>query len=528
MRFLSFIAVALFLSAPSVFAQVTSNSFGIQVAGPNDTEAPSTPTLLSADSVASTQIDLAWSAATDNAVVSGYVVIRDGTPIATTTLLSYADAGLVASSTYAYVVKAFDGSNNYSSSSNSLAATTLAPPETESGDNTEGTAARIVIDELRVVTGVSTTSLFLTTARPARFEVRFGRSASYELGYIVKDTYSVEHAFLLTDLEPGTRYEYEIIGYTQQGLQSVVQNGVFTTEQVQFASLPANVIRFEAVASGDDVALSWQLPESEYFSHVRIVRSHLGFPEHPQDGAIVYQGTGITAVDTSVLQQYSPVYYTAFVYDRLGNISSGAVTLVYAPPAVGSTEEVVQTPIITPEATSSIDVDRVTIDMKMPKLSDIIISQAGRTSSLLDPSVQLNSEQEFTISLPYSAVAGNLKSIIVSILDPTDNRKAHSFLLRINRDQTAYEATIAALQIEGKSQITLEIYDYEAFVVATYRVPLTFISSSTSKTDLSVFPDTLYKYPVLTLALGSFSILILIFLFMLYATKKLPKGEDNG
>ena len=71
---------------------------------------------------------------------------------------------------------------------------------------------------------------------------------------------------------------------------------------------------------------------------------------------------------------------------------------------------------------------------------------------------------------------GNLKSLIATIQNPVDPENVF-FLLRINRDRTAYEAQILALFVVGQSLLILEIYDYEAFVVGTYQTPVIFIET---------------------------------------------------
>lgn len=529
MRFSLIFLISLLLAGPiNAFAQVNSNSFGIHLTGPIDTVPPTTPTLLSADPIASTQIDIAWTASSDDYGVDGYVIYRDGAPIATSTLITYSDTGLSASTTYLYEVKAFDSALNYSTTSNSLSTTTLAAPVSvaaTSSEASEGTVAKVIIKEFEIEEGFSTTSLSLRTAHPARLEVRWGRTTAYELGYVVRSVYSVDHSIMLTDLEPGTKYQYEIIGYTPFGAESVIKQGSFVTLQESYYSAPANVSQFQAIGNGSNVNLSWQLPVFEDFSHVRIVRSHLGFPEHPQDGAIVYQGKGTEVFEVDILDQYSPVYYTAFVYDKFGKVSSGAVTLVYSTTKNDPTTGVIEVPVSVDKATSSINFDRVTVDMKMPQSGDITVIQMGKTFTLLDNQISLDSDTEFIISVPYNSVAGNLKSIIATILDPTDTRKAFSFLLRINHDQTAYQATIAPIRAIGESQIKLEIYDYEAFVVATYQAPLT-LSQHGVAAETVVFPDVLLSHRFLVWASGLILIALLIGLFLFVLHRGLDEDKE--
>src|SRR5437899_221954 len=70
-----------------------------------DTTPPSTPTGLTAAVAGSTGANLSWSASTDNVGVTGYIVRRNGTQVATPATTSYADTGL-AVGTYSYTVAA--------------------------------------------------------------------------------------------------------------------------------------------------------------------------------------------------------------------------------------------------------------------------------------------------------------------------------------------------------------------------------------------------------------------------------------
>lgn len=476
MRYLLFFITLLFLGITPVFAQVDTDDFNIKViVGDTDTGPPTTPVLLDAIPSTYNQIDLTWSSSTDDYGVGGYNVLRDGIAIATTTLLSYFDTELSASTTYTYEVRAFDIFYQYSSSSNSISTTTPDPPP-PLPPQPEGTIAKVVLDKLIIDTGLSTTTLEINTSLTSRLEVRWGRTLSYELGYVVGGIYKKEHSFLLSDLEPGTKYQYEVIGYTPHGKSFVLKEGFFVTKIEKVFLPPANVRFFSAVRDGDDVNLSWEMPLGTEVKHVRIVRSHLGFPKYPADGAIAYQGVKKDFVDDGVLNRYSPVYYTAFVYDMNGNVSSGAVAIVYR--EEDDAREVITAPIIIDEATTTINEERVTPEMKMPQAYEINIIQGENSFTFADAPVYLISTLPFTVSLPKNALAGNLKSIIATVVDPTDTRKNYSFLLRINKDQSAYETIISPFSVLGKSQIRLEIYDYEAFVVGTYQTPVEFVLSA--------------------------------------------------
>ncbi len=103
--------------------------------GSADTTPPSAPGALTATAASSTQINLAWSAATDNVGVTGYLIERcqgaacsNFAQIGTSTTTSYNNSGLTASSSYSYRVRAIDAAGNWSAYSST--ATTGTPADT--------------------------------------------------------------------------------------------------------------------------------------------------------------------------------------------------------------------------------------------------------------------------------------------------------------------------------------------------------------------------------------------------------------
>lgn len=95
-----------------------------------DTAPPSVPTALSANGVSPTEIDLTWTASTDNVGVAGYDVWRNGVKVGSPPGTSFADTGLTAGTTYAYTVDAFDAAGNVSAQSGAVNGTTLASANT--------------------------------------------------------------------------------------------------------------------------------------------------------------------------------------------------------------------------------------------------------------------------------------------------------------------------------------------------------------------------------------------------------------
>ena len=93
-----------------------------------DTTAPSAPGNLSATPAGATQVNLSWTASTDNIGVTGYLIYRGASQIAALggLSLSYQDGGLTPSTTYSYTVQARDAAGNRSAASNVATAMTDA------------------------------------------------------------------------------------------------------------------------------------------------------------------------------------------------------------------------------------------------------------------------------------------------------------------------------------------------------------------------------------------------------------------
>jgi hypothetical protein len=95
-----------------------------------DTSPPAAPANLVASATSSSQVELNWSAASDDTGVVRYQVFRNASPspVAEPTSTGYLDGGLTGGTTYTYVVRAVDGAGNVSPASAPATATTPPPP----------------------------------------------------------------------------------------------------------------------------------------------------------------------------------------------------------------------------------------------------------------------------------------------------------------------------------------------------------------------------------------------------------------
>jgi chitodextrinase len=106
---------------------------------PSDTQPPPAPTNLTATAMGGTQIELNWTASTDSAGVTNYLVERQDpgdtnfVQIAATPETTYFDAGLIGPTNYTYCVRAMDAAGNLSAYSLVASATTL--PGAVASDN---------------------------------------------------------------------------------------------------------------------------------------------------------------------------------------------------------------------------------------------------------------------------------------------------------------------------------------------------------------------------------------------------------
>jgi hypothetical protein len=98
-----------------------------------DDQAPTTPTNFRTTFIASREVDLDWHPSSDDVGVAGYTVYRDGSPLTTVppSRSAYRDTAVQPSTTYVYVVDAFDLAGNHSQQSPALSVTTpgIAPSD---------------------------------------------------------------------------------------------------------------------------------------------------------------------------------------------------------------------------------------------------------------------------------------------------------------------------------------------------------------------------------------------------------------
>lgn len=430
----------------------------------NDVANPTVPTNLIAYPVSSSHINLTWDASTDDVAVAGYRIFRDSVVIATTSALYYSDTDLMASTSYIYSVEAFDGVTKYSGQSSFVATSTFAvpvipptPPAEETiqrGSRSSGSLIQLVIKNVHIVSTQNSSLINFSTSEGAQAKVFWGKTNDYELGSVSELFYNLDHSIKIDNTPPNTIYYFKIEVVNKSGKTDTLESS-FQTKNTFEESVLTNVTNFKAKPLEKSITLNWANPSGITFDSLRLVRSDKFFPRDILDGETVYEGKGSSFLDSSI-KIGSTYYYAIFAKDVNGNYSSGALAQARIKP-LGEIDTVENSD---PFNNISVlkNVDQVIAELT---LSDFDFMQSGIKLINIGNSIIVDGSNNLTISLKYEKVPEILKTIAVTLIDPDDSTKVFPFLLRVNKDKTAYEATLAPLGKRGVYQMKIIVLDYK-------------------------------------------------------------------
>ncbi|HSX28375.1 MAG TPA: fibronectin type III domain-containing protein [Candidatus Saccharimonadales bacterium] len=285
-----------------------------------DTTAPTSPTNATANAVSSSQINLSWTASTDNVGVTGYQIERclgagctAFVPLATVTSPSYNDTGLSAATTYSYRLKAVDAAGNASAYTNSFQATTLAPADAQAPSVPTDLAS----------TSATETQVGLSWS-PATDNTGVAGYKIYRNGTMVGT--SATTTFTDQNLTPNTSYTYAVSAYDAGGNESAQSASLVATTLADSATptVPTNVT-VQAVSSSK-VTVSWNAATDNV--------SVAGYKVY-RDGVQIALTTAPTYQDTTVSAN-TTYSYTVSAYDVAGNESAQSAATAVTTPAVST------------------------------------------------------------------------------------------------------------------------------------------------------------------------------------------------
>lgn len=278
---------------------------GTVYSSPEDITEPSAPANLAATAVSGAQVNLTWSASTDNVGTTAYAIYRDGTYIAMTGATSYQSTGLSPNTSYSFVVTALDAAGNESLPASATATTSsggggdTTPPTTP----TSLTATVVSSSQINLSWKASTDKVGVTA-----YKVYLG---STYLAITGATNYQS------TGLNPSTKYTYYIYAFDAAGNSSNGATISATTKKgsgtdTTRPSAPPN-LKATAVSSSQ-INLSWDASTDN-----KAVQGYKVF----RDSTFI---TNVTATNYSSTGLSPATYYLfdVYAYDAADNRSAPA------------------------------------------------------------------------------------------------------------------------------------------------------------------------------------------------------------
>ena len=179
----SFLWLCLYIS----FVRAAEDQFIVsQLIDETPDPAPSVPAGLSAVAVSTSQIDLSWTASTNDTAVTDYRVFpRQQFCWIIWRVTTYSDSGLTPNTTYTYTVSAIDAATNESARSASSSATTFQidqPPADDNNSSNGNGYQPIKLLYFTVSPDFNEAVISLGTDVPVRAIVWWGKTQDLELG----------------------------------------------------------------------------------------------------------------------------------------------------------------------------------------------------------------------------------------------------------------------------------------------------------------------------------------------------------
>jgi chitodextrinase len=295
--------------------------------GGGDTQAPTAPTSLSATAVSSSQINLSWTASTDNVGVAGYRVERCqgsgcstftqvGTPAGTT----FSDTGLTASTLYTYRVRATDAAGNLSGYSSTASATTSSSSDTTPPTAPTGLAATPGGSVVNLSWTASTDNVGVTGYLIERCQGS-GCTTFAQMGTSSTTSYGD------AGLTASTTYRYRVRATDAAGNLSAY-SAIVTTTTTSGLSAPTGLVVLAASSSEIDLAWSGSSGGAGTISYLLERCSGVSCSSYAQIGTP--PGTNYNNPGLSPSNSYS---YRVRATDSLGDLSTYSGVVSYTTPA---------------------------------------------------------------------------------------------------------------------------------------------------------------------------------------------------
>lgn len=267
---------------------------------------PSTPGGLVATPILPGQVNLSWSASTDNVGVAGYYVYRNGTMVTTIVGTSFSDSGLSPAG-YSYAVAAYDAAGNVSAQAGPTSA--FLPSDTISPSAPTGVTLSPVASSTASYSGSVQINISWAASTDNIGVVGY---SIYRNGALLNPIVTVSGT-TYSDTAPAGTYSYVVVAYDASKNYSLQSAPTSTTIVLDTTppSSPGSLRAGPSFPGSTQVSLSWatstdNLSVAGYFIYrngVRVGSSNINS----------YADSGVSPGDYT---------YTVTAYDVAGNISS--------------------------------------------------------------------------------------------------------------------------------------------------------------------------------------------------------------
>ena len=208
--------------------------------------------------VSTSQINLTWTASTDNVGVSEYRVERcqgasctNFVQVATSTGTSFSNTGLASNTTYRFRVRAADGAGNFSTYSNIVSATTQTALDTTAPTAPAAlTATALSTSQINLTWAASTDNVGVSGYRVERCQ---GANCT---NFVQVGT-PTGTSFSNTGLSPATSYNYSVLATDAAGNVSPYSNIVSATTLSPDTTPPTPTGLIATATSSTQINLSW-------------------------------------------------------------------------------------------------------------------------------------------------------------------------------------------------------------------------------------------------------------------------------
>lgn len=301
-----------------------------------------------------------------------------------------------------------------------------------------------------------------TTYKLQSDSVNFGGARSSSASYNSEDTIGEVSTGNIT----GTTYNASI-GYQQSDSSSGTGNnnnggnggsGGSSGSGVSGGSgyEVVNVSDFIAIPNKKDILLKWTNPGNLNLVSFKIVRSDKFYPIDMNDGETIYEGNDNNVIDHDVVSGVK-YYYALFTKNINGQYSSGVLTSAIIK-RIGDNS---YTPVASKPFEDVKMANNISAVFKELTLADFDFIQQGKIINHSENIIPIDGKKNLTVRLKYSKVPEILKTIAVTLTNPDDQSEVFTFLLRVNKTKTYYEASIAPLKRSGDYKLNLVVLDFQ-------------------------------------------------------------------